>query len=310
MTAIPAALFSQFTYPNLFLQIWFNDGVNGFQALSPVQPLTSAPYATFANTASNLLGSLRTTQLSGSIPGGSISGTIPAASLTSVPAGNLTGTLPAAVLPAPLVLPNGLNLDFTGTYGQNAGTVRSNALAFGTGPGGSGEGIASKRTGTNPFDLEFFTGFINRMTILASGNVGIGTTNPANLLVVGGSASPAYCNGTTWQNGSDRNIKQDFSPVSPQTVLARVSALPITEWQYKMEAAGTKHIGPMAQDFHAAFGLNGGDDTHISTVDEGGVALAAIQGLNQKVEEKDAEIQDLKARLEKLERLMNHDAAK
>ena len=44
-------------------------------------------------------------------------------------------------------------------------------------------------------------------------------------------------------------------------------------------------------------------------VDEDGVALAAIQGLNQKVEEqspqaKDAEIQDLKARLEKLEQVL------
>ena len=74
----------------------------------------------------------------------------------------------------------------------------------------------------------------------------------------------------------------------------------------------------MAQDFHAAFGLNGADDKHISTVDEGGVALAAIQGLNQKVEEKDARIQeqesriqnqtaeitDLKARLEVLEKIV------
>ncbi|RME90510.1 MAG: hypothetical protein D6766_13150, partial [Verrucomicrobia bacterium] len=39
----------------------------------------------------------------------------------------------------------------------------------------------------------------------------------------------------------------------------------------------------MAQDFHAAFGL-GTDDRHIATVDADGVALAAIQGLNQKLE--------------------------
>src|SRR5262249_24529273 len=39
-----------------------------------------------------------------------------------------------------------------------------------------------------------------------------------------------------------------------------------------------RHMGPMAQDFRAAFGL-GEDDTTISVVDEQGVALAAIQGL-------------------------------
>ena len=39
-----------------------------------------------------------------------------------------------------------------------------------------------------------------------------------------------------------------------------------------------KDIGPMAQDFYKAFGL-GLDNKHITTIDEGGVALAAIQGL-------------------------------
>ena len=57
----------------------------------------------------------------------------------------------------------------------------------------------------------------------------------------------------------------------------------------------------MAQDFHAAFGLNGGDDKHISVVDEGGVALAAIQGLNKKLEEKDKEIQQLQESVAQLQ---------
>ena len=60
----------------------------------------------------------------------------------------------------------------------------------------------------------------------------------------------------------------------------------------------------MAQDFHAAFGV-GLDDKHIATVDADGVALAAIQGLNQKLEQKETEITELKQRLAKLERLMN-----
>jgi len=42
------------------------------------------------------------------------------------------------------------------------------------------------------------------------------------------------------------------------------------------------------------------------TVDADGVALAAIQGLNQKLDETRAENADLKARLEKLEQLLNH----
>ena len=60
--------------------------------------------------------------------------------------------------------------------------------------------------------------------------------------------------------------------------------MPITQWKYKVEPSGIKHIGPMAQDFHAAFGL-GDNDKAIGSVDESGVALAAIQGLNQKLDE-------------------------
>ena len=95
--------------------------------------------------------------------------------------------------------------------------------------------------------------------------------------MVGSNASPAYCDGTTWVNGSDRNAKKDFSPVDSQEVLAKVLALPITQWQYKA-TPGQEHLGPMAQDFHEAFGLNGDDDKHIATVDESGVAFSAIQG--------------------------------
>jgi hypothetical protein len=131
-----------------------------------------------------------------------------------------------------------------------------------------------------------------------SGNVGIGNTNPLNLLVVGSSVSPAYCNGTTWVNGSDRNIKEDFATIDPLAILEKVSALPISEWRYKVEADGTRHLGPVAQDFHATFGLNGSDDTHIATVDESGVALAAIQGLNEKVESKN---QKAEGRVDRLE---------
>jgi hypothetical protein len=83
-------------------------------------------------------------------------------------------------------------------------------------------------------------------------------------------------------------------------VLEKIVAMPIGSWSYKSQP-GEKHIGPMAQDFHAAFGL-GDSDRAISTVDEGGVALAAIQGLNQKLEQKETEIAELKEKNDSLEK--------
>ena len=90
--------------------------------------------------------------------------------------------------------------------------------------------------------------------------------------------------GSLSQN-SDRSRKQNLTPIDPAEVLARVVDLPIRRWEYR-EDPDTPHLGPMAQDFHAAFGL-GADDRHIATLDADGVALAAIQGLHRLVAEKD-----------------------
>jgi hypothetical protein len=93
-------------------------------------------------------------------------------------------------------------------------------------------------------------------------------------------------------DSSDRNAKEDFETVDPRAVLAAVATLPIERWSYKGEPV--RHLGPMAQDFAAAFGL-GADDRHIFTLDAAGVALAAIQGLH-------ALAQAQQARLDALER--------
>ena len=55
---------------------------------------------------------------------------------------------------------------------------------------------------------------------------------------------------------SDRAAKENFTAVNPRDVLDKVAALPLARWNFKA-APGLDHIGPMAQDFHAAFGLNG-----------------------------------------------------
>jgi hypothetical protein len=105
---------------------------------------------------------------------------------------------------------------------------------------------------------------------------------------------------------SDRNAKERFEPVNPRAVLDEVTSLPLSRWSYKTDPE-TRHLGPMAQDFFAAFEL-GTDDKHIGLGDEGGVALAAIQGLNEKVQSQNAELRaenaGLKQRLERLEKLV------
>jgi hypothetical protein len=126
--------------------------------------------------------------------------------------------------------------------------------------------------------------------VIYSGSIG------ANMLLLNSSGLTVQ---GTFVSSSDRNLKAGFEPVDARSVLARVAAMPISRWHYTNDAA-TPHLGPMAQDFHAAFNL-GPDDKHIATVDEEGVALAAIQGLNQKVDEKEARIQDQAAEIKNLQ---------
>ncbi len=98
---------------------------------------------------------------------------------------------------------------------------------------------------------------------------------------------------------SDRNIKEAFAKIDPQIILARVAALPITSWNYKSQDAAIRHIGPMAQDFAAAFAV-GEDDRHINMVDASGVALAAIQALNTLVREQAQQIATLRQQVNAL----------
>jgi len=105
--------------------------------------------------------------------------------------------------------------------------------------------------------------------------------------------------GGSWASLSDRNLKEHFSSIDATEVLAQVMQLPIATWNYKSQSVDIRHIGPAAQDFFAAFNV-GDDNRHITDIDEGGVALAAIQGLNQKLE---AELKSKDAQLAEQQRV-------
>ena len=134
-------------------------------------------------------------------------------------------------------------------------------------------------------------------------NPGGGTTlmrlDSAGNLVVTGRATA-----TDFVNSSDRRLKTNFSAVNPRSVLDRLARVPVQTWSYKTDPSSVRHMGPVAQDFKAAFGV-GADDKHISTVDADGVALASIQALYQLMQEKDAEIKEMRARLQGQQQQLN-----
>ncbi len=94
---------------------------------------------------------------------------------------------------------------------------------------------------------------------------------------------------------SSKQEKRGFESVDAVSVLEKVAGLPISEWSYKADGPSVRHVGPMSEDFHAAFGL-GKTDKGLTSIDTSGVALAAIQGLvqeNKRLEERIADLEEM-----------------
>jgi len=108
---------------------------------------------------------------------------------------------------------------------------------------------------------------------------------------------------------SSRLAKENLLPVDGRSILERLTDLPVLHWNYLGAPAADRHLGPTAEDFHAAFGL-GDRPTTIAVTDLAGVALAAVQELNAQVRERDARIAEQEARLQSLEaRLLRLESA-
>jgi hypothetical protein len=91
---------------------------------------------------------------------------------------------------------------------------------------------------------------------------------------------------------SSRALKTGFQPLDPRSVLEKISGLQISEWSFIDDKSGHRHIGPIAEDFAAAFDL-GGNGKQISLIDASGVALAAVQGLYSELQEKSVILDEL-----------------
>ncbi len=169
--------------------------------------------------------------------------------------------------------------------------------------------------------------------IAADGDVGVGTASPgAKLDVSLASPSLTPINAIRVQNSnvdfaaatdrfivdssgnvtargviaqqSSRESKTDFASINAKKLMGAISNLEFWHWRYKDAATGDIHLGPVAEDFFAAFGL-GTNNKVIAPADMAGVALAAVQALQTEVAERDQKIEALELRLQALETLLN-----
>jgi hypothetical protein len=214
--------------------------------------------------------------------------------------------------------------------GEGANVNSANAIAIGSGDAGSttqaqgtyaisigykaytnatdaiGIGDYARAQGANAIAIgaNVYNGNANTISIGSSTHTSVnfnGATTTSYALQVGTSSSNgngAYLTkGGVWTNASDVNLKEDFINLDGNDILNKVANLDITKWRYK--GTDEYHIGPMAQDFHAAFNV-GNDDKRISSIDPSGVALIAIQALNDKIDQQQKTIDLLSKELTEL----------
>ena len=233
--------------------------------------------------------------------GGGLRNTIQVSAAEAVLAGGMDNTIQSSATFG--TISGGVNNIVSSAYGTVAGgtdnaasflsyAAGANAKATNSGAYVWSDGNATLTTSTNN----------NSVTMRASGGYRLfSSSTTAGVYLAPGSGA--------WASLSDRNMKENFEQVNSREVLEKVAALPISTWNYKTQDSSKRHMGPIAQDFSASFGI-GENETTITTVDADGVALAAIQGLNEVVKEKDAKIEALEKRLGELEQLVRSMAEK
>ena len=185
--------------------------------------------------------------------------------------------------------------------GPSAIALGQDVVASGHGAVALGIGATSPRGSFTFADNSVFASFasgVNQFNVRAAGGSGI-YSNSA--LSAGVELKPGA---SAWSSVSDVNRKENFRDLAGGDLLAKLAAMSIREWNYKAQDAAIRHVGPTAQDFHAAFGL-GEDPLRISTIDADGVALAGVSALARENAALKTQLAALSARIDALER--EHD---
>ena len=134
-------------------------------------------------------------------------------------------------------------------------------------------------TSTDDFVVDLSSTTDSEFAIGSNGQLVIGPDGAENFLLdTNGNLTIAG----TLSQGSSYTLKENFARLNHSTVLQRLNALPIYQWNYIDDGSGVQHLGPTAEDFFDMFGL-GADAQHIAASDMITVALSGLQGLMESV---------------------------
>ena len=224
------------------------------------------------------------------VAGGDENGTSAAAATISGGQNNTASGFGAAV-------GGGANNVASGNYATVPGGRDNTAAGIASFAAGQRATVAAAHDGAMLFadflGFDFNSAAANEFAVRATGGVRFVSAVSGGNPSAGVTLAPG---GGSFSSLSDRNAKENVEEVDTQEVLQQLAAMPVATWNYKTQDEDIRHMGPMAQDFYAAFGV-GEDETRISTIDADGIALAAIQGLYEIVQEQEERIAALEAEI-------------
>ncbi len=201
----------------------------------------------------------------------------------------------------------GSNTTASGTnsfvVGNNSTATTTSSIALGTEVNSIHAGSFCFGDASSTVDLNSSSG--NQMNMRFHGGYRLYSSNDLSSYVAVASGAGS------WTGVSDKNVKENFRELNFEEVLIKLNQLNVSEWGYKAQNPNKnenykiqpKHIGPMAQDFFAAFGL-GETEIGINSFDIDGVNMAAIKGLINRTNDQAKTIEELRKEIEELKRLL------
>ncbi len=178
-------------------------------------------------------------------------------------------------------------------------------------PGGRFDTVTANAHYSMAFGREVYVDVSNQVVFFDGtnhGRLGIsrddhdgGINHPIHVGTNTNNGNGAYLTaGGTWTNGSSREFKENFQSLDRDELLASIAAMQIDSWNFKN--TDERHIGPIAEDFVAAFDVGTvresdgqRENQYLSASDVAGVSLAAVQVLLEKIEQLETRIAELEA---------------
>jgi hypothetical protein len=191
---------------------------------------------------------------------------------------------------------------FIGDYAGYSNTIGNRNVFLGNEAGWAETGSNKLYISNSSTSYPLIYGDFSANYLVFNNKVGINSTStaPTHLLDVG--TGGAYCNGTTWVNGSSREYKENIEMLTSEEALAAFRELEPVKFNYKADKE-EKYLGFIAEDVPELVAMK--DRKGLSPMDVVAVLTKAVQEQQKTISNYQKTVSELTERVGKLEKKGN-----